>query len=282
MGSLTVPYDVIVHVCRYLCPNRLASLTTLCSGMREAVSDDCLWDDTFRLVFPFQHREGLPLNTSWREFGTLCRSKEMALNLGEALVKPLGFFRGLFSKPKQCRIIMTGLENAGKSAILRMLRRVGLEDHWMVLRTIGFDVESLDYKHVNLVCWDTPASGIKLRPLLCHYYANTNGYIVVVDANDQERMPEVKEEIQKFFTNDLFHSVPLLVFANKTDLPFAVPTADLATTLGLHEFTRVQHTSTRTRITQTHIQPCCAPTGEGLYEGLLWLREAMAAVTHNA
>ena len=105
--------------------------------------------------------------------------------------------------------------------------------------------------------------------MLRHYYADTAGYIIVVDANDQERMPDVVDtEILKFFAEDLLKSVPLLVFANKKDLPFVIPTAELATKLGL-DTPPLPHSH------RWHIEPCCAPTGAGLYEGLLWLREAI-------
>lgn len=53
---------------------------------------------------------------------------------------------------------------------------------------------------------------------------------------------------------------PLLVLANKRDLPCAAPLATITDSLGLHTLQR-----------EWHIQPTCAPTSDGIYEGLDWL-----------
>lgn len=56
----------------------------------------------------------------------------------------------------------------------------------------------------------------------------------------------------------------LLVFANKQDLPKALPAAAMAEQLGLSSLRRTWH-----------IQATCATTGEGLAEGLDWLASAL-------
>ena len=53
----------------------------------------------------------------------------------------------------------------------------------------------------------------------------------------------------------------LLVFANKQDLPNAMTTAEVTKKLGLQNM----------RNREWFIQSACATTGEGLYEGLVWL-----------
>merc|ERR1712032_1403964 len=61
----------------------------------------------------------------------------------------------------------------------------------------------------------------------------------------------------------------LLVFANKQDLPNAMAVDTLRDKLNLDNF----------RHRQWHIQPSCALTGDGLHDGLDWLKFAMSSAT---
>lgn len=58
---------------------------------------------------------------------------------------------------------------------------------------------------------------------------------------------------------------PLLVLANKRDLPFAASLTNITHSLGLHHMSR-----------PWHVQPTCATTSEGVYEALDWLAQKMA------
>jgi len=59
----------------------------------------------------------------------------------------------------------------------------------------------------------------KARPLWRHYFQNTQVLIIVVDSNDRERMDELREEIWRLTKEDELRGVPVLIFANKQDLP---------------------------------------------------------------
>lgn len=96
-------------------------------------------------------------------------------------------------------------------------------------------------------------------------YQNTQGLIFVIDSNDSARFEDARQELQKMLTEDELSEAVLLVFANKQDLPKAKNPAEITEKLGL----------TAMRGREWFIQPCCATTGEGLYEGLDWLSVAM-------
>ena len=123
----------------------------------------------------------------------------------------------------------------------------------------GFNVETVEYKNISFTVWDVGGRD-KIRPLWRHYYQNTQGLIFVVDSNDRERAEDAREELHRMLNEPELSSAVLLVFANKQDLPKAMPTAEVAEKLGLH--------SLRGRV--WHIQGTCATTGDGLYEGLDW------------
>uniref|UniRef100_A0A8C7Z0R6 ADP-ribosylation factor 4 n=1 Tax=Oryzias sinensis TaxID=183150 RepID=A0A8C7Z0R6_9TELE len=101
-------------------------------------------------------------------------------------------FSRLFGK-KQMRILMVGLDAAGKTTILYKLK---LGEIVTTIPTIGFNVETVEYKNICFTVWDVGGQD-KIRPLWRHYFQNTQGLIFVVDSNDRERVAESAEELSK-------------------------------------------------------------------------------------
>jgi len=163
---------------------------------------------------------------------------------------------GLFGK-KEMRILMVGLDAAGKTTILYKLK---LGEIVTTIPTIGFNVETVEYKNISFTVWDVGGQD-KIRPLWRHYFQNTQGIIFVVDSNDRERVSEAREELQRMLNEDELRDALLLVFANKQDLPNAMNAAEITDKLGLHGL----------RQRTWYIQAACATSGDGLYEGLEWL-----------
>lgn len=152
---------------------------------------------------------------------------------------------------------MVGLDAAGKTTILYKLK---LDENVTTIPTIGFNVETVQYKKINFTMWDVGGQD-KIRPLWRHYYANTNAVIFVVDSNDRDRVGEARDELHRMLSDDQLRDCVLLVFANKQDLPNAMHAADMTDKLGLNNLKQ----------RNWFIQPCCATSGEGLFEGLDWL-----------
>ncbi|KRX42953.1 ADP-ribosylation factor 1-like 2 [Trichinella murrelli] len=174
-------------------------------------------------------------------------------------------FKGLFGK-KEVRILMVGLDAAGKTTILYKLK---LGEIVTTIPTIGFNVETVEYKNISFTVWDVGGQD-KIRPLWRHYFQNTQGLIFVVDSNDRERVGEARDELIRMLAEDELRDAVLLVFANKqgfqqfdlgVDLPNAMNAAEVTDKLGLHTL----------RNRSWYIQATCATSGDGLYEGLDWL-----------
>lgn len=178
----------------------------------------------------------------------------MGLTISSALTR-------LFGK-KQMRILMVGLDAAGKTTILYKLK---LGEIVTTIPTIGFNVETVDYKNICFTVWDVGGQD-KIRPLWRHYFQNTQGLIFVVDSNDRERILEAEKELKSMLKEDELRDAVVLVFANKQDLPNAMNAAELVDKLNLN--------SLRNR--SWHIQATCATQGDGLYEGLDWLSTELA------
>jgi len=164
---------------------------------------------------------------------------------------------------KEMRILMVGLDAAGKTTILYKLK---LGEVVTTIPTIGFNVETVEYKNISFTVWDVGGQD-KIRPLWRHYYQGTQGLIFVVDSNDRDRVEDAREELNKMLDEDEMREAVVLVFANKQDLPNAMPAAEVTDKLGLSNM----------RNRQWFIQSACATTGDGLYEGLDWLSRTLSA-----
>ena len=130
-------------------------------------------------------------------------------------------FTKLFAKlgyKKEMRILMVGLDNAGKTTVLYKLK---LGEVVTTIPTIGFNVETVEYKNISFTVWDVGGQ-TKIRPLWRHYFQNTQGLIFVVDSNDRDRIHETKDELHKMLNEDDLRDAVLLVFANKQDIEGAL------------------------------------------------------------
>ena len=160
------------------------------------------------------------------------------------------------------RIILLGLDAAGKTTVLYKLN---LGEVVATIPTVGFNVETITYKNIEMTCWDIGGQK-KIRSLWFHYFHDTDAVIFVVDSNDPSRLDEAREELTQLMNNDLLNNAVLLVFANKQDLPQALPPASLIEKLGLNSTLRHRN---------WHVQGTNACTGAGLYEGLEWLADTL-------
>jgi ADP-ribosylation factor protein 1 len=78
-----------------------------------------------------------------------------------------------------------------------------------------------------------------------------------------------REELHRMMSEDELKDAVLLVFANKQDLPKALPPSELTEALGLSEMRR-----------KWYIQGSCATSGDGLFEGLDWLSDTLKEQSH--
>ncbi|KAG0740037.1 hypothetical protein G6F57_009676 [Rhizopus arrhizus] len=130
---------------------------------------------------------------------------------------------------KEMRILMLGLDAAGKTTILYKLK---LNQSVTTIPTVGFNVESVVYKNVKFNVWDVGGQD-KIRNLWRHYYTGTQGLIFVIDSQDRDRIDEARQELHRILSDREMKDCLLLVFANKQDLPDAMPPSEVTEKLGL-------------------------------------------------
>ena len=174
----------------------------------------------------------------------------------------MGLFMSKFSdllqswgqgQPK--RMLLLGLDGAGKTSILY---KVKLNENITTIPTIGFNVETVTpCKGISFTVWDVGGQ-YKIRQLWRYYYDNSEGLIYVVDSTDSIRIEESAEELHGILSNDSMRNVPVVIFANKQDMPNAMSCTQIVENLRLNGLPNKQ---------KWFIQNTCAMTGEGLYEG---------------
>ena len=164
----------------------------------------------------------------------------------------------LYGYNKDARILMLGLDAAGKTTIMYKYK---LNEAVRTIPTIGFNVETIQINKINMTMWDVGGQN-KIRPLWRHYFQGSNALIWVVDAADTERFAEVKEELHNVLNDEELSSCAILILANKADLANSRDINNLKFTLDLDNISNGR---------KYFVHPCCATNGEGLYEGMNWL-----------
>ncbi|XP_069720718.1 ADP-ribosylation factor-like protein 14 [Phaenicophaeus curvirostris] len=160
------------------------------------------------------------------------------------------------SKVKQANILMLGLDSAGKSTLLYKFK---CDEVFLTSPTIGFNVDMIETrKDFTMTFWDVGGQQ-KMRQLWCTFLENTDGLLYVVDSSDKRRLEESKKEFVLILKNEFIKNVPVIVLANKQDLPGA---------LNAEEITRRFNVKKYCSDRNWYVQPCCALTGEGLSEAL--------------
>ena len=175
----------------------------------------------------------------------------------------LSILRKLKEKEKDVRILMLGLDNAGKTTILKKFNG---EDISSISPTLGFNIKTLEHKGYNLNIWDVGGQK-SLRSYWRNYFETTDGLIWVVDSADKRRLQYCKKELHSLLQEERLLGATLLVFANKQDLQGALTGEEIKSTLQLDEI-KSHH---------WQIVRCSAVTGENLLDGMDWLLQDISA-----
>eukprot|EP00933_Yihiella_yeosuensis_P019073 TRINITY_DN15492_c0_g7_i1.p1 TRINITY_DN15492_c0_g7~~TRINITY_DN15492_c0_g7_i1.p1 ORF type:complete len:181 (+),score=57.50 TRINITY_DN15492_c0_g7_i1:78-620(+) len=169
----------------------------------------------------------------------------------------LSILKKMKKDEQEARILVLGLDNAGKTTILKKLSE---EDISHIMPTQGFNIKSLVHEGFKLNVWDIGGQKT-IRPYWSNYFEGSNALVYVIDSSDRRRLEESSTELAELLAEDKLAAIPLLVFANKQDLLQATPADEITDVLGLHNIKDRTWT----------IQAASAKSGDGLQEGMEWL-----------
>lgn len=164
----------------------------------------------------------------------------------------------------EMRVVILGLDDAGKTSILFKLKE---NEFITTIPTIGFNVETVEYKNVKFTIWDVGGQQ-KIRPLWKHYFFNTQAVIFVVDSSDRDRLAESCNELAKLVQEKELKEASLLIFANKQDADNCISIESITENFGLFKLCCNR---------SWHIQACDVKSGLGLQDGIEWLSRQMVA-----
>jgi len=175
----------------------------------------------------------------------------------------LTILKKMKQKEKEVRILMLGLDNAGKTTILKKF--IG-EDINKISPTLGFNIKTIEHRGFKMNIWDVGGQK-SLRSYWRNYFESTDGLIWVVDSTDKRRLKDCVQELHQLLVEERLAGATLLVFANKQDLPGALSSEEIKEVLDLDNI-KTHHWS---------ILPCSAVTGKNLLQGINWILDDISS-----
>jgi ADP-ribosylation factor-like protein 2 len=176
----------------------------------------------------------------------------------------LKILRKIKQREKEMRLLILGLDNAGKTTILKKFNG---EDITTISPTLGFNIKTLEHGPYKLNVWDVGGQQT-IRSYWRNYFEQTDGLVWVIDSADERRLLDCKKELHALLGQEKLAGASLLVFANKQDLQGALSHAEIANLLELDDICQRRHWK---------IQACSAVTGAGLVDGVDWLVKDIAS-----
>jgi len=176
-----------------------------------------------------------------------------------------GFWHYLFSKT-EINILILGLDDAGKTTVLEQLkglfgRKPGIPPE-KIPPTIGLNIGRLEINNCKVTIWDLGGQ-VRMRSIWEKYYKETHGMMFVVDSTDVSRFEEAKLAFEIILHHPNLAGVPIMLVANKQDLPNAVHREDISVNFEEH----------LAKDRPIRLQATSALTRQGLEEGMLWICE---------
>lgn len=111
-------------------------------------------------------------------------------------------------KERELRLLMLGLDNAGKTTVVKKFNG---EDIDLISPTLGFNIKTLEYRGFKLNIWDVGGQ-TSLRSYWRNYFEQTDGLIWVVDSADRARLQDCRAELELLLGQEVCssrtHGVP--------------------------------------------------------------------------
>ena len=176
---------------------------------------------------------------------------------------------GLYNK--NAKILFLGLDNAGKTTLMHMLRDDRLAQHAPTQHATS---EELQIAGVNFQAFDLGGHEIA-RKVWGDYFAKCDAVVYLVDSADRDRFGESRAELDALLSDDALAGVPFVILGNKVDLPEAASEDEIRYALGLTNATtgKGKATDRDSGIRPIEIYMCSVVRRMGFSEGFKWVAQ---------
>lgn len=130
---------------------------------------------------------------------------------------------------KNAKILFLGLDNAGKTTLLHVLKDDSLSQHTPTSQPTK---EELIMGNVKFNAYDLGGHAA-VRRLWKEYSVGCDAVVYIVDAHDTDRIGEAKRELDGLLASEELAKVPFLILGNKVDMEGALSEPELRSGLGL-------------------------------------------------
>ncbi|KQK21417.1 ADP-ribosylation factor-related protein 1 [Brachypodium distachyon] len=178
-----------------------------------------------------------------------------------------GLWKYIFNKT-EFHVLVLGVDKAGKTTLLEKLKSTYLKGEGLppdlIVPTVGLNIGRIEDANAKLIFWDLGGQ-VGLRTIWEKYYQEAHAIIYVIDAAAASSFEDAKFALEKVLRHEDLKGAPVLIFANKQDLPGVIPEEELTRHLHLKELNERPYM----------FQAVSAYDGRGIKSGIDWLVEQM-------
>ncbi|XP_046568419.1 ADP-ribosylation factor-like protein 2 [Haliotis rubra] len=158
---------------------------------------------------------------------------------------------------KEVKVLMHGLDNAGKTSLLHRITSEGLQP---TRHTLCESKWTLLYKNINVTLIDFEQRRRVYRRRF--YYTHPDVVLFMVDSDDRARIQEAQEELRLTANYEDHKDIPFLVLANKQDRRDAMTVTEVAEALDFQNILKTH---------RANIIGCSVVSRQGLKDAMDWL-----------